>query len=99
MLPGVNPVDLDSAGVRPLEGHADADEGRLPGTVRPDQRGDAAGGDRQIHLVERDLLLEALAQTVGRQRSRADRSPSVDYHSSLPTPGALASSGLRSPER
>src|SRR5664280_3634113 len=74
--PGIDTVDLDVAGVGPLEGHADADECGLAGAVWPDESGHAAGRHGQIDVIECDLPLEALAQTVGGERE----SPTLDTH-------------------
>ena len=84
VLPRVHSVDLDSAGVRPLEGHADADERRLARPVRTDESRHASGRDREVDGIERDLPAEALTKAVCRQRGRADRSPRIPCHASPP---------------
>ena len=58
--------DPRGPGVGAEQGGQDVHGGGLAGAVRPEQREDGAGGDRQVDAVEHDVVAERLAQAGAR---------------------------------
>src|SRR5690242_17860969 len=69
--------EADGAGVRRYEAADDVEEGRLAGSVRPDQADDLASPNRKRHGVERLEAAERDANAVDLQASALARSVEV----------------------
>src|SRR5262249_27454606 len=89
----------DRARVGHVEPRDDAEEGRLPGARRPEQREQLAAGDLEAHVVQRDERAERLRKMPDRdahwRRSASARSRRV-FHSSAVFTKSVTSASMAS---